>query len=183
LIAQFNKAELCKMAKDDAAIVVFTADTLEKILQERGSGDWVVSAKKADSCQFIVCCRKPNWSNRKEGIPGRAAFLIGRVAGLRERPDSGNGRDQMRYLIQMADHAVFEKPGVWKEGVRNPVAYSTLDDLQIDLSGLKFKPMPTGAEATNESSGAKQMTIADAKNGLAATFGVSPDDIEITIRG
>jgi hypothetical protein len=89
----------------------------------------------------------------------------------------------MRYLIQMADYAVLEQPGVWREGVRNPVAYSTLDELQIDLSGLKFKPMPAAAVTTNESSEAKQMTIADAKNGLAATFGVSPDDIEITIRG
>ena len=171
------------MAKDDQAIVVFTADTLDTILRQGGSGDWVVSAKKADSRKYIVCCRKPNWSNRKEGIPGRAAFLIGRVGGLRERPDSGNDRDQMRYLIQMADYAELEKPGVWRDDVRNPVAYSTLDDLQIDLRGLKFRPMPAAAEATNESSGAKQMTIADAKKGLAATFGVSPDDIEITIRG
>jgi hypothetical protein len=170
------------MAKDDQAIVVFTADTLDTILRQGGSGDWVVSAKKADSCKYIVCCRKPNWSNRKEGIPARVAFLIGRVAGLLERPDSANGRDQMRYLIQMADYAVLEKPGVWKDKVRNPVAYATLDELQIDFRGLKFKPMPAGA-GTTESSEAKQMTIADAKNGLAATFGVSPDDIEITIRG
>jgi hypothetical protein len=40
-----------------------------------------------------------------------------------------------------------------------------------------------GAGETKESSGTKQMTIADAKNGLAATFGVTPDDIEIIIRG
>jgi hypothetical protein len=178
------------MAKDDLAIVVFTVDSLDSILRQGGSGDWVVSAKKADSRKYIVCCRKPNWSNRKEGIPARAAFLIGRVAGLRERPGSENVRDQMRYLIQIADYAELEMPGVWREGVRNPVAYSTLDDLQIDLRGLKFKPMPAGAGTTNESSGVtkespgvKQMTIADAKNGLAATFGVSPDDIEITVRG
>jgi hypothetical protein len=171
------------MAKDDLAIVVFTVDSLDSILQQGGSGDWVVSAKKADSCKYIVCCRKPNWSNRKEGIPDRAAFLIGRVAGLRERADSENDRDQLRYLIQMADYAVLEKPGVWKERVRNPVAYSTLDDLQIDLRGLKFEPMPAGAGTTNQSSEAKQMTIADAKKGLAVTFGVSLDDIEIIIRG
>ncbi len=182
MIVQFGKRAF-QMAKDDQAIVVFTADTLDTILRQGGSGDWVVSAKKADSRKYIVCCRKPYWSNRKDSIPGRAAFLIGRVAGLRERPGSKNDRDQMRYLIQMADYAVLEKPGVWKEGVRNPVAYATLDELQIDLRGLKFKPMPAGAGTTDDSSEAKQMTIADAKNGLAATFGVSPDDIEITIRG
>jgi hypothetical protein len=171
------------MAKDDLAIVVFTADTRDSILRQRGSGDWVVSAKKADSCKYIVCCRKPNWSNRKEGIPGRAAFLIGRVAGLLERANSENDRDQRRYLIQMADYAELEKPGVWKDKVRNPVAYSTLSELQIDLRGLKFNPMPAGARTTDDNPGANHMTIADAKKGLAETFGVSPDDIEITIRG
>jgi hypothetical protein len=175
------------MAKDDLAIVVFTVDSLDSILRQGGSGDWVVSAKKANSCKYIVCCRKPNWSNRKEGILGRAAFLIGRVAGLVERAGSETPRDQKRYLIQISDYAAMEKPGVpdvWKENVRNPVAYATLDELHIDLRGLKFKAIPAvGAEAANTVSGAKQMTIADAKNGLALTFGVNPDDIEIIIRG
>jgi hypothetical protein len=170
------------MAKTELAIVVFTADTRDSILRQGGSGDWVVSAKKADSCKHIVCCRKPNWSNRKEGIPARAAFLIGKVAGLIERPDSKNDRDQTRYLIKMSDYAVLQKADVWREDVRNPVAYSTLDDLKIDLRGLKFIPMPA-AVLTNETTGASHMTIADAKKGLAATFGVSPEDIEITIRG
>src|SRR6266478_331432 len=171
------------MAKDNAAVVVFMADTREKILHEGGSGDWVVSAKKADSCKYIVCCRKPNWSNRKEGISARAAFLIGRVAGLRERPDSGNDRDQMRYLIQMADYAELEMPGVWRECVRNPVAYSTLDDLQIDLRGLKFKPMPAGAGTTKESPRVTQMKSADGKNGWAVTVGFIPHDIQIIVPG
>ena len=171
------------MAKGDLALVVFTADTLDSILRQGGSGDWVVSAKKADSCKYIVCCRKPNWSNRKDGIPARAAFLIGRVAGLLERADSKNDRDQVRYLVQIADYAVLEKPGVWKENVRNPVAYSTLDELQIDFRGVKFKSMPAPAGTEILRTEAKQMTIADAKNGLAATFGVSADDIDIIIRG
>jgi hypothetical protein len=171
--------------EDNSAIIVFTSDSLDTILRQRGSGDWVVSAKKADSCKYIVCCRKLNWSNRKEGIPARAAFLIGRVAGLRQRAGSETPRDQMRYLIQMSDYAELKNnPGVWKDNVRNPVAYATLDELQIDVRGLKFKPMPAiGAETANEAPGSKQMTIADAKSGLALTFGVNPDDIEIIIRG
>ena len=172
-----------KMAKDDLAIVVFTADSRDKILRDRGSGDWVVSAKKADSCKYIVCCRKPFWNNRKEDIPARAAFLIGHVSGLLQRPGSENGRDQMRYLIRIADYAELDKPRVWKENVRNPVAYATLEELGIDLRGLTFKPLPAGAAAPAENSAEKPMTIADAKAGLAATFGVSPGDIEITIRG
>jgi hypothetical protein len=54
----------------------------------------------------------------------------------------------------------------------------------MDLRGLKFKPMPTPAPSAKwgRISNAP-MTIADAKKALAATFGVSPDDVEITIRG
>src|SRR5258708_34694349 len=123
------------MAKDDLAIVVFTVDSLDSILRQGGSGDWVVSAKKADSRKYIVCGRKPNWSNRKEGIPARAAFLIGRVVGLCERTGSENGRDQMRYLIQIADYAELEMPGCSLEWVRNDSAYSTLVEVRIDYRG------------------------------------------------
>jgi hypothetical protein len=64
------------------------------------------------------------------------------------------------------------------------VSYKTLKELGIDLRGLKFKPMPTPAPSARwgQTSNAP-ITIADAKRALAATFGVSPDDIEITIRG
>lgn len=169
---------------DDLAIVVFTADQLDSILLAGGSGDWVVSPQKANSCKYIVCCRKPNWINRKEGIPGRAAFLIGRVAGLRERPGSETPRDQLRYLIEMQDYALLPpQPEVWREDVRNPVAYATLDELKIDLSELEFKPLPAPeARLTDGNSASRPMTIADAKRGLAAAFGVRPEDIDITIR-
>jgi hypothetical protein len=70
-----------------------------------------------------------------------------------------------------------------------------------DPKKLDFRPMPTSApapEATAPSVSPPQssvaataeqqpmpvkMTIADAKRALAATFGVDPDAIEITIRG
>jgi hypothetical protein len=170
-------------AKDDRAIIVFTADTRETILIKKGSGDWVVSAKKADSCKYIICCRKPFWNNRQDGIEAGVAFLIGHVAGLVER-GSANERDQKRYLIRMTDYAGLpDKPKVWKKGVRNPVAYATLAELGIDPTGLTFEPMPAGAAAEKEGAEARPMTLSDAKKGLAAAFGVAPEDIDITIRG
>ncbi len=59
------------MAKDDLAIVVFTADTLDWILRHGGSGDWVVSAKKADSCKYIA--RK---AGRLEGKGSQSRRLL-----------------------------------------------------------------------------------------------------------
>ena len=170
--------------KDDQfAIVVFTPETVETILSNGGTGNWVLSPKTAGTCKYVVCCRKPAWDNKKEGIAHRAAFLIGLIAGLRKQPDSENDRGQPRFLIKLSEYAAFERADVWKEG-RNPVSYKTLKALGIDLRGLKFKPMPVPApSAKSEGSGGAPMTIAEAKKALAATFGVSPDDVEITIRG
>jgi len=165
------------------AIVLFTSETVEDILSRGGTGDWVLSPKKAGTCKYVVCCRKPAWNNKKEGIAHRAAFLIGLIAGLRKKPDSENDRGQPRFLIELSEYATLERAEVWKEG-RNPVSYKILKELGIDLRGLKFKPMPVPApSAKSGGTASAPMTIADAKKALAATFGVSPDDVEITIRG
>jgi hypothetical protein len=170
--------------KDDQfAVLVFTSETVETIVSHSGTGDWVLSPKKAGTCKYAVCCRKPAWNNKREGIDHGAAFLIGLVAGLRKQPDSENDRGQPRFLIELSEYATFERADVWKEG-RNPVSYKTLKEVGIDLRGIEFKPMPIPApSAKSSSSGAAPMTIADAKKALAATFGVKPDDVEIIIRG
>jgi hypothetical protein len=168
---------------DQCAIVVLTSETVETILTNGGTGDWVLSPKKAGSCKYAVCCRKPAWNNKKEGIAHRAAFLIGLISGLRKKLDSENDRNQPRFLIELSEYATFERADVWKEG-RNPVSYKTLKALGIDLRGLKFKPMPVPApSAKSGGTGGASMTIAEAKKALAASFGVSPEDVEITIRG
>jgi hypothetical protein len=170
--------------KDDQfAIVVLTSETVEHIRNHEGTGNWVLSPKKAGTCKYVICCRKVAWNNKKEGIAHRAAFLIGLIAGLHKQPDSENDRNQPRFLIELSEYATFERADVWKEG-RNPVSYKTLKELKIDLRGLKFQPMPVPApSAKSEGHGGASMTIAEAKKALAATFGVSPDDVEIIIRG
>jgi len=60
------------MAKDDLAIVVFTADTLDWILRQGGSGDWVVSAKKATAANTSFV------AGNRTGITERRAFLVAR---------------------------------------------------------------------------------------------------------
>jgi hypothetical protein len=172
--------------KDDQfALVVLTSETVETIEINGGTGDWVLSPKKAGTCKYVVCCRKPAWNNKKERIAHRAAFLIGLISGLHKKPDSENVRNQPRFRIELSEYATFERPraDVWKEG-RNPVSYKTLKALGIDLRGLKFKPMPVPTpSAKSDAAGSAPMTIADAKKALAASFGVSPEDVEITIRG
>jgi hypothetical protein len=168
------------------AIVLFTSETVETILSRGGTDGWVLSPKRAGTRKYVVCCRKTAWNNKKEGIAHRAAFLIGLISGLQKKPDSENDRGQPRFLIELSEYATFdfERAEVWDKDSRNPVSYKTLGELGIDLRGLKFKPMPVpAASAKPGSTGVAPMTIADAKKALAATFGISPDDVEITIRG
>jgi hypothetical protein len=173
------------LSKDEqSAMVVFTSETVETVLNQGGTGGWVLSPKKTGTCKYVVCCRRTAWNNRKEGFAHRSAFLIGLIAGLQKTPDSENGRGQPRFLIEISEYTTFERANVWEKEIRNPVSYKTLKELGIDLRGLKFKPMPVPAPFTKSGgAGGAPMTIADAKKALAATFGVSPEDIEITIRG
>lgn len=172
------------MTKDDqAAIVVFTSETRQSILDKGGSGDWVLSPKNAGRQRYLVCCRRGHWENRAEGIAPKAAFLIGRIANLRKVAASENKRGQPRYQIQLSDYAELNVDGIWgkKKDLRNPVAYDTLRPLGIELRGLKFKPMPP--QPTGKPGERASMTIAEAKKALAAALGVRPEDVEITIRG
>jgi hypothetical protein len=173
------------MTKDDrSAIVVFTSETRQKILEKGGSGNWVLSPKNAGARQYLVCCRREHWKNRAEGILQKAAFLIGRIASLKKVDASENERGQPRYQIQLSEYDELNLAGVWGRGreadLRNPVVYETLKQLGIELRGLKFKPMPQPSSAPGERT---PLTIAEAKKALAATFGVKPEDVEITIRG
>ena len=95
-----------------------------------------------------------------------------------------------RYTIQFDEFARVSIPNVWK-GDRNPVRYATLQELGIDPATLKWEHVPEHAPEINgefapalkNTSSTSPLTMAEAKKGLALTFGVAPEAIEITIRG
>jgi hypothetical protein len=166
------------------AVVVFTSKSIETIFREGGSAAWRVDRNHARPCSYAVCTRNANsdWVEGPE--PHHSAFLIGKVKDVVPASDQDG-----RYLIEFSEVARVNIPDVWK-GDRNPVRYSTLDDLGIDPATLPWEPMP---EVTDERSNAiesavasngttRPLTIADAKKGLALTLGVAPEAIEITIR-
>ena len=80
-------------------------------------------------------------------------------------------------------------PDAWK-GDRNPLRYSSLERLGIDPASLTWERIPERREdeqpvelpSITEAS-IKGLSLAEAKKGLALTFGVAPESIEITIRG
>ena len=92
-----------------------------------------------------------------------------------------------RWLIKLSEYAEADYPEKWGEW-RNPVKYTTLEELGIDSKKLKFQPMPTPTKVLTpppppDRSKAGALTIAEAKAGLALQFGVPPEAIEILIKG
>jgi len=178
-----------------SAILVFTARSPQRIVREGGSSSWVLNSARAENCDFLVCTQnqRNSWGDATQ--EHGSVFLIGRISGLEPMPEE-NG--QMRWLIAISEYAFIDTPNVW-QGWRNPVRYATLEDLGIDPTTIDFQPMPPRtANAAGEpvmedgdadsapaeiNQGVQDLSIAQAKAGLAAMFGVSRDKIEITIRG
>lgn len=174
------------------AVAVFSGKSIEHVLRDGGSQSWRLLPRHARRSEYLVCCRSAvDWveGNEKRG----SAFLIGRISGVVNATDDPR---KDRWLVQLSEYAEIAVMDVWK-GWRNPVKYGTLEELGIDLTGVKFKPMPgqSGKPLANKSieasptattppaAGLGTLTIAQAKPFLARMYGVSEDAIEITIRG
>ncbi len=167
--------------------VVFTAKSVERILAEGGTSSWRLDRNHARQCGFAVCTRNANadWVEGPEAH--HSAFLVGKIRDVVPCLPTAENKEapENRYLIQFSKFARVNIPEIWK-GDRNPVKYATLEDLGIDPSTLKWETMPEQSEKKNtlpKTPNSLGLTLAEAKKGLALTFGVPPDAIEITIRG
>ena len=180
-------------------VVLFTAKSTERILAEGGTSAWRLDRNHARRCEFAVCTRNafPKWDQGDWALGTEAhhtAFLIGKISDVvpcEPTPENEKARD-IRFLIKFSEFARVNVPNA-RKGDRNPVKYTTLDDLGIDPTKLTWETMPDVAETPKRDSGSeaapvngagvKALTMAEAKKGLALTFNVPPEAIEITIRG
>jgi hypothetical protein len=98
-----------------------------------------------------------------------------------------------RYLIKIGDYSRINLPDFWPGG-QMPIRYRSLADVGIDPDTLDFTPIenlgidsegrPEPPYQSNDGAPeVRPLSLADAKRGLAATFGVRPEAIDITIRG
>jgi hypothetical protein len=178
----------------DTIAIVFTARSVERILREGGTASWRLDRKHARRCTYAVCTRNAHHDAADGSEAHRSAFLIGRISDVVLAPDdlglvgdTPQVAGKHRYLIQFSEYARLNIPEFWK-GDRNPVKYGTLEQLGIDVSTLTWEPMPAALEPISgvipfKGASVGALTMAQAKTGLALTFGVPPEAIEITIRG
>lgn len=163
------------------ALAIFTGKPVERLLEEGGTSSWVLDRSKARAFRYAVCVKNQHadWSDGEE--EHGAAFVVGKISDVVPAVDTPD-----RWLVKFSEYAEINLPGAWK-GWRNPVRYTTMEELGVDVEALTFKAMPAikdvGERPKPSEINAPPMSIAQAKAGLALTFGVSPDAIEITIRG
>jgi hypothetical protein len=171
----------------DTAIAVLTRKSAREIIEAGGSGSWVLNPANAARQRYLVCCRNALSVEFDGEEPHKAAFLVGVIGEL--VPVGMTRWDQERYRISITECARVVQPGVWRNW-RNPVRYTSLEDLGIDVDALEFTSLEEALASTATAHGfqpahknVRKLTIAEAKEGLAAMLGISPDAIEIIIRG
>ncbi|BDT96934.1 hypothetical protein IFM12275_69100 (plasmid) [Nocardia sputorum] len=169
------------MTTTEDAVVVFTGKSPEQILSEGGSQAWKLDPSRAKKCTWLVCTQNAhNYEDYAKGNePHGSAFLVGRISRVSPAPEEDG-----RWMIEVSEYARMSQPNVWT-GDRNPVRYTNLGALGINLEGVEFQKMERDTAATKPTAPAASagLTIAQAKAGLAETYGVAVDSIEIVIRG
>jgi hypothetical protein len=180
---------------DTRCIAVFTSRSPHKMMEEGGSQSWVLDPVRVRLIPFLVCVQNKNDPRRKFSDDSEAhgsVFMVARISDVVPAPE-----DPKRWQICFDRYWTIQNPtNVWK-GQRNPVKYTTLEAMGIDLRSLgefhsvddHLKMVGLSANiktqqpslSANES--APPISIANAKLGLAAFYGVPPDAIEILIRG
>ena len=169
------------------AIAVFTARSPGQILKEGGSQAWVLNPARAKLASWLILTQNrhnPDHEFSDATEPHGSAFMVGRISGISRSGDE----PKTRWLIEIDEYAEVAVPDAWQHW-RNPVRYTTLEEMGIDPRKLQFKPVPRAKEEKVSVSAPAAavtpagLTIAEAKKALATTYGVKPEAIEITIRG
>jgi len=198
----------CQAFGKPDALFLFTGRSLDHLLQDGGSQSWRVSPASVRAVRYVVCFQNrypPTNDGFYDGaVEHGTAFVVAKIAGLAPPTPDNVARDHYervsgpRYLVRFSEYAKLNLPNAWQHW-RNPVIYGSLGSFGIDPNRCSFRPMPSppadsatqpvpplpnsGAVARDALSMPMKMTIPEAKRALAATFGVDPEAIEITIRG
>lgn len=171
-----------KTIEKHSAICVLTARGIEKLLAEGGSQKWVLDARRARGCEYVVCVQNRGFTDDWGHVsaPHHTAFIVGRLKDVVRSTEDKNEKN--RWILTFSEYAEIDVADAWP-GHRNPVLYTDLESFGIDVHTLQFHPMPEQEPEAEPEAANRPLTMAEAKEGLALTFGVAPSNIEITVRG
>ncbi|NJC05767.1 hypothetical protein GGQ97_001560 [Sphingomonas kaistensis] len=167
------------------SLLIFTEDPARDLLDANNSAAWRLNLSRASKAKYIILARK----DKNKGEGHRAAFLIAKIKDIVARRDETTG-ETGKWAILFDQAAAIDIPNAFKPS-QQPIRYlSARKLLGFDPEECDFKPVPKkkidwsySRRVENEPrSGARKLTVAEAKEGLAAQFGCSPSAIEISIK-
>lgn len=170
------------MNKGSVVAVFSGKDYEEDMRQEGGSGHWIAKQERAEEADFLLVIRNRRETWAKKDHEHGTAFLVGRKLGTKPSHHSN------RLVITFEEYALIDVPDAWAKctaGQRYPVAYLDQSNVEasLELNFDKLEWLPYEAfDAEEEIEEEPSLTIAQAKRGLAKTFGVDEKSVEITIR-
>jgi hypothetical protein len=163
-------------------LMVFTNESRESLVSDGGTKSWHLNPSNVRQCSYVVCARNTKAVKGQATEEHGTAFLIGKIEDLVPAP----APLQHRWRILFSEFAPLNLLNAWG-GEQNPVRYTSSEALGIDPNTLDWQPMPPPSTPPKTSLGyspqASPLTLTEAKQGLALTFGVTPEAIEIVIRG
>src|SRR4051812_44741689 len=107
----------------DKVLVVLTGKSLQTLLEEGATRDWVLTPRLVRGFEYVICVRHAN----PPGDPGPgarpephgAAFLVAKIADV-QLTYCENGRDRFRVTFESIAELPSPVPNFW-DGSRNPV--------------------------------------------------------------
>ena len=189
----------------EESVVVFTYKGKDTLLKFNGSQSWKLNRKRVLNCKYLICTNNANYGMSENVNDHRSAFLVAKISNVKK--SFGTVSDD-RWIIEFTEYAEVQIENFW-QGWRNPVIYLSNSTIDIDFDSLEFKPVPErdihyieevdkkernyhnlppldqsienidlNTEKTNLS-----LTINEAKVGLSNHYQISPENIEIVLRG
>lgn len=171
--------------KNDDALLILSRDGMQDVLRAHGSAAWKLDRKRAKAAKYLILAHNAP----KDVTAHRKAFLVAKITGF--VPRVAEGEPQNRWAVAIDSYAEVEVADAWTKGNRFPLQYVNAEEVLGECpSSLAFKPV---GEKTlewsysqrmkqDEASPPRPLTIAKAKQGLAANFRCEVSDIEIVIR-
>ena len=167
-----------------SAVAVFTSWKKDDLLARGASGNWGVSPDRILQNRYVVVTRNRHSDWAPDDVEHGTAFLVGHISGVLETDETtADGRP--RVAIAFDSYAEVSIPDAWGKS-RNPVWFTNLETFGIDLSELNFIDLKTGEKserAVVSPMAVQGLSFAEARRGLAARYGVSPNSIVISING
>lgn len=123
-------------------LMVLTANSVDEIVRRGGVAYWVANAMRVSGCKYVIAARNRNDRYEEPGGDEEhgAAFFVGEIGkGIYMRRDPGYER---RIIIGVTRFARVNVPQVWTPRGSNPVRYSSMRQLPIDVDRLQWKVWP-----------------------------------------